>query len=205
MVGLLERVDRRVPSHFSAEGDAVLILGATHGELGGSAYWTELRGFIGGPVPPVDLEAEVRLQRVLVEAASRGLLRSAHDCAEGGLLVTLAEAAIGGPYASSGLGATIELDGYADGVPLEGLLYGEDMGRVVVSCAPGAAGEILALCGEHAVPAFRAGSVAGVGGPLELRAGGRLFTWGIGSLRQTYFEAIPRRMRHPDADRAAGA
>jgi phosphoribosylformylglycinamidine synthase II len=205
MVGLLEQVDRRVPSHFAAEGDAVLLLGATRGELGGSAYWAELRGFVGGPVPPVDLDAEARLQRLLVEAAGRGLLRSAHDCAEGGLLVTLAEAAIGGPYASAGLGAAITLDRYADGVALEGLLYGEDMGRVVVSCAPDQAGALRALCREHGVPAFEAGRVGAAGGPLELRAGGRLLSWGIGSLRQIYFEAIPRRMRHPDADRAAGA
>jgi phosphoribosylformylglycinamidine synthase subunit PurL len=205
MVGLLERVEHRVPSHFAAEGDSVIILGTTRGELGGSAYWTELRGFIGGSVPPVDLDAEAGLQRVLVEAASRGLLRSAHDCAEGGLLVALAEAAIGGPYAAGGYGAAITLDGYATEVPLEGVLYGEDMGRVVVSCDPARSGAVLALCREHGVPAFDAGRVGSPGAALELRAGGRLLSWGIGSLRQTYFEAIPRRMRHPDADRAAGA
>jgi phosphoribosylformylglycinamidine synthase subunit PurL len=205
MIGLLERVDRRVPSHFSAEGDVVLMLGDSRGELGGSAYWAELRGFIGGPVPPVDLEAERQLQRVLVEGASGGLLRSAHDCAEGGLLVALAEAAIGGPYATAGVGATLSLDGYADGVPLDGLLYGEDMGRVVVSCTPGELNQLIALCRRHGVPAFEAGRIGRAGGALELRAGGRLFSWSIGSLRQTYFEAIPRRMRQPDADRAAGA
>jgi phosphoribosylformylglycinamidine synthase subunit PurL len=205
MVGLLERVESRVPSHFAAEGDPVLILGATRGELGGSAYWAELRGFIGGAVPPVDLDAEARLQRLLVEAAGRGLLRSAHDCAEGGLLVALAEAAIGGPYAPAGLGAAITLDGYAADVPLDGLLYGEDMGRAVVSTAPGQTGALLALSQAHQVPVFEAGRVGPPGGSLELRAGGHLFSWGIGSLRQTYFEAIPRRMRHPDEDRAAGA
>jgi phosphoribosylformylglycinamidine synthase II len=205
MIGLLERVERRVPSHFAAEGDTIVVLGATRGELGGSACWAELRGFIGGPVPPVDLAAEARLQRLLVAAADRRLLRSAHDCAEGGLLVTLAEAAIGGPYAAAGFGAAIVLDGYAPDVSLEGLLYGEDMGRVVVSCAPGEAGGLLALCREHGVAAFEAGRVGAPAGSLELRVGGRLFSWGIGSLRQTYFEAIPRRMRQPDVVRSAGA
>jgi phosphoribosylformylglycinamidine synthase subunit PurL len=204
MIGLLEQVDRRVPSHFSAEGDAIVLLGATRGDLGGSAYWAELRGFVGGAVPPVDLDAEARLQRLLVTAADRRLLRSAHDCAEGGLLVALAEAAIGGPYASGGCGAAIGLDGYAPDVPLEALLYGEDMGRVVVSCAAGEARALLALCREHGVPAFELGRVGPAGGSLELRAGGRLLSWGIGSLRQTYFEAIPRRMRQPDADRSTG-
>jgi phosphoribosylformylglycinamidine synthase len=205
MIGLLERIERRVPSHFAAEGDAVVLLGITRGELGGSAYWAELRNFVGGPVPPVDLDAETRLQRLLVAAAERRLLRSAHDCAEGGLLVALAEAAIGGPYAVGGFGATLVLDGYAPDIPLEGVLYGEDMGRVVVSCAGDQTGAVLALCREHGVPAFQAGRVAAPGGSLELRVGARLFSWGIGSLRQTYFEAIPRRMRQPDADRSAGA
>ena len=205
MIGLLERIERRVPSHFAAEGDAVVLLGITRGELGGSAYWAELRNFVGGPVPPVDLDAETRLQRLLVAAAERRLLRSAHDCAEGGLLVALAEAAIGGPYAIGGFGATLVLDGYAPDIPLEGVLYGEDMGRVVVSCADDQSGTLLALCREHGVPAFQAGRVAAPGGSLELRVGARLFSWGIGSLRQTYFEAIPRRMRQPDADRSAGA
>jgi phosphoribosylformylglycinamidine synthase subunit PurL len=205
MIGLLERVEARVPSHFAAEGDAVVVLGPTRGELGGSAYWAELRSFVGGPVPPVDLDAEARLQRLLVAAADGRLLRSAHDCAEGGLLVALAEAAIGGPYAAGGFGATVVLDGYAPAVPLEGLLYGEDMGRVVVSCAAGQTGALLSLCREHGVPAFEAGRVGPPGSSLELRVGGRLFSWGTGSLRQTYFEAIPRRMRQPDADRPAGA
>jgi phosphoribosylformylglycinamidine synthase len=205
MIGLLERVEARVPSHFAAEGDAVVVLGATRGELGGSAYWAELRSFVGGPVPPVDLDAEGRLQRLLVAAADGRLLRSAHDCAEGGLLVALAEAAIGGPYAAGGFGATVVLDGYAPAIPLEGLLYGEDMGRVVVSCAADQTGALLSLCREHGVPAFEAGRVGPPSSSLELRVGGRLFSWGTGSLRQTYFEAIPRRMRQPDADRSAGA
>jgi phosphoribosylformylglycinamidine (FGAM) synthase-like enzyme len=202
MVGLLERVDRRVPSHFRAEGDEVLILGTTRGELGGSAYWAELRGFVGGRTPPVDLEAERRLQDFLVAAADRGLLRSAHDASEGGLLVTLAEAAIGGPYAPSGLGATLDLEGYAPGVELDGLLYGEDAGRVVLSAVADRVAALAALAQTHAVPLFRAGLVGGTA--LELRAGSRVFDWDVATLRRTYFEAIPRRMQHADAERSAG-
>ena len=202
MVGLLERVDRRVPSHFRAEGDEVLILGTTRGELGGSAYWAEIRGFVGGRTPPVDLEAERRVQDFLVVAADRGLLRSAHDASEGGLLVTLAEAAVGGPYAPSGLGATLDLEGYAPGIELDGLLYGEDAGRVVLSAAPHRVPALAALAQTHAVPLFRAGFVGG--SALELRAGSRVFDWDVATLRRTYFEAIPRRMQHADAERSAG-
>jgi phosphoribosylformylglycinamidine synthase II len=203
MVGILERVDRRVASHFAASGDDVLILGTTRGELGGSAYWSEIRDFVGGRAPPVDLDAERRLHEFLVAAAERGLLRSAHDAAEGGLLVTLAEAAIGGPYAGSGHGAELDLRGYAPGVEPDALLYGEDAGRVVLSADSAHSAALAELAREHSVPLFRAGRV---GGPkLELHAGPGVLSWDVEALRKTYFEAIPRRMQHADAERSAGA
>jgi phosphoribosylformylglycinamidine synthase len=202
MVGLLERVERRVPSFFAQPGDEVLLLGATRGELGGSAYWSELRDFVGGAPPPVDLQGERRLQDLLVEAAAQGLLRSAHDASEGGLLVALAEAAMGGPYAGSAVGAGIDLEGYAPGVELDALCFGEDAGRVVVSADPAHAGALRALAQRHGVPFFRAGRTGGT--RLELRAGSRVFSWALESLRRIYFEAIPRRMQHADAERSLG-
>ena len=90
-------------------------------------------------------------------------------------------------------------------IPLEGLLYGEDGARAVVSCAPGAVEAVLALGAEHGVPVFRAGRVGTQSGPLELRVDDQLFTWSVKALRKTYFEAIPRRMQHPDVDRGVGA
>ena len=102
MVGLLERVADRVPSHFAAPGDEILVLGATRGELGGSAYWAEVRVSSAARPAPVDLDAERRLQRAAGGRGPARLLRSAHDCSEGGLLVALAEAAIGGAYAPAG-------------------------------------------------------------------------------------------------------
>ena len=205
MVGLLESVDARVPSHFSVPADEILVLGATAGELGGSAYWAEVLSFIGGRPARIDLDAERRLQRLLVAGASRRLFRSAHDCSEGGLAVTIAEAAIGGPYAPSGLGASVDLSGLAPNAPPDGVLFGEDGGRAVVSVAPENVGAVVALAGEHGVPIHRVGQVTEPDAILELRVGGRVLRWAVGSLRQTYFTAIPRRMQHPDVDRAAGA
>jgi phosphoribosylformylglycinamidine synthase subunit PurL len=204
MVGLLERADDRVPSHFRRAGDRVVLLGATAGTLGGSAYWTELCGFIGGQPARVDLDAELRLQRLLVAAARERLLGSAHDCAEGGLAVALAEAAIGGPYADGGVGATLDVSVHAPGLDIAALLYGEDGARAVVSCAPESLPRFLALAARHGVPALDAGSVGEPGGTLSIRAGGTVLAWSIDALRTIYFEAIPRRMRHADADRSAG-
>jgi phosphoribosylformylglycinamidine (FGAM) synthase-like enzyme len=204
MVGLLERVGDRVSSHFAIPGDEIVILGATRGELGGSAYWSEVFDFIGGRPAPVDLEAERRLQRLLIEAARRRLLRSAHDASEGGLAVALAEAAMGGAYARGGMGASVRLDQYAPGLAADGLLYGEDGARAVVSASAADVDALVVLAHELGVPVFRAGHVGQPDGELELRVGPELFTWSIGALRRTYFTAIPRRMQHPDVDRSAG-
>jgi phosphoribosylformylglycinamidine synthase len=204
MIGLLERVEQAVRSHFAAAGDRIVILGRTHGHLGGSAYWAEACDFVGGAVAPVDLAAERRLQRLLVAAARAGLLRSAHDCSEGGLAVALAEAAIGGPYAAGALGATVDLTGYGPADDI-GRLYGEDAGRVICSCAPAALDALLALAREHDVPAQSAGTVGEAGGMLEVRTDRTMYAWPASELRSVYFEAIPRRMRAVATDRDGGA
>jgi phosphoribosylformylglycinamidine synthase len=203
MVGLLPSIEDRVGSYFDSAQDEVFILGQTSGILGGSAYWAEVCDFVGGWQPAVDLEAEVRLQRFLVAAAERKLLRSAHDCSEGGLAVALAEAVIGGPYVPGSLGASLDLTGYAPDVPMDGLLYGEDGARAVVSCSQAAARPLIALADQHGVPVFRAGLVESAG-TLELQVGPHLFSWSTDALRRIYFDAIPRRMQHPDVDRSAG-
>jgi phosphoribosylformylglycinamidine synthase II len=203
MVGLLGDVDDRVASCFDSPQDEVFILGQTSGILGGSTYWAEVCDFVGGDAPAVDLEAELRLQRFLVAAAERRLVRSAHDCSEGGLAVALAEAVIGGPYVPGSLGASLDLTGYAPDVPMDGLLFGEDGARAVISCPQASARPIISLADQHGVPIFRAGLVESAG-TLELQVGPHLFSWSTEALRRIYFEAIPRRMQHPDMDRAAG-
>jgi phosphoribosylformylglycinamidine synthase II len=203
MVGLLPRVEDRIASYFDSPRDEVYILGETSGILGGSAYWAEVCDFVGGYPPSVDLESELRLQRFLAAAAEQQLLRSAHDCSEGGLAVALAEAVIGGPYVPGSLGADLDLTGYAPDVPVDGLLYGEDGARAVVSCAPPSSRFLIALANEHRVPVFHAGRVQSAGA-LELQVGPHVFSWSTEALRRIYFDAIPRRMQHPDVDRAAG-
>ena len=139
---------------------------------------------------------QLRLQRFLVAAAARNLLRSAHDCSDGGLAVTLAEACIGAPYAGQTLGARIEL-GSPPEAPPDGLLYAEDAGRVVASCGAPEISALLALAGEHGVPAEPVGEVGAPGGTLEivLRGRGTSFAWQTRELRRIYLDAIPRRMR----------
>jgi phosphoribosylformylglycinamidine synthase len=204
MVGLLERIEDRVGSHFRTPGDRIVVLGNTIGALGGSAYWADVRNFVGGRPATVDLKAERALQRVLIAAARGGLLSSAHDCSTGGLAVAVAEAAVGGPYAEAPLGASVDLGGYAPDVPDEGLLYGEDGARAVVSVSPAQLDALVALAREHGVPAWVAGQVGAASGEITIATAGGRYQWPSALLRQTYYGAIPRRMSHVVEDRADG-
>jgi phosphoribosylformylglycinamidine synthase len=191
MVGLLPDVTTKVPSRFQRPGDQVALLGATTGHLGGSMYWWLVRDFLGGPPPPCDLAAERGLQRFLAAGAARRLLASAHDCADGGFAVAVAEACLGDPYGQATLGATLQLEGAA---PAEGLLYGEDGARAVVSFRPESAEAVRRLANELGVPVAMIGTVGPVNGDLEITIGPERLRWQTGELRRIYYDAIPRRM-----------
>ena len=197
MVGLLNDVTKAVPSHFSHPGDAVLLLGATRGHLGGSAYWAEVLDCVGGPPPPIDLVAERALQETLIEAADRRRLRSAHDLSDGGLAVALAECCIGGPWAMTTHGVDVDLSRHAEQVSDEGWLFGEDGARAIVSCPPEHVAEIQRLSHDRGVQCHYLGLVGERGAPIRLRRDDRRFEWDGNALRKVFFDAIPRRMRGP--------
>jgi phosphoribosylformylglycinamidine synthase len=154
----------------------------------------------------VDLDSEAALQRFLVEAARCGLLRSAHDCSAGGLAVTLAEAAIGGPYATTWFGAKVLLPAVPPGEEGQAaLLYGEDHGRAVLSATAANEAALLALAAEHQVPAAAVGTVGVPDGELVIVTPGGRYVWATQQLRTIYLSAIPRRMSHVDEDRAGAS
>ncbi|MGH7538412.1 MAG: phosphoribosylformylglycinamidine synthase subunit PurL, partial [Gemmatimonadales bacterium] len=194
MVGLLERVEHAVPSHARQPGDRVYVLGQTRAELGGSAFWEAILDCEAGEPPAVDLDAERRLVELLVASARQGLLHSAHDCADGGLGVALAEVAMGGPYQETGIGLDVNLSGYAEPLPSLDLLFSESHGRAVVTCSPERAAALASLAAEHGVPAFGAGVVGQSDGLLRVRLRDGMIERPVATLRQVYFTAIPRRM-----------
>ncbi len=121
---------------FKDTGDAVIVLGTTDAtELGGSEYLWVKSGELGDAPPSLDLAEEKRLQALIVELIADGKVKSAHDCAEGGLAVSLAESAIKG---ATGL----TLDVTADSP--QAWLFSESASRIVVSCAPDAVESVLA-------------------------------------------------------------
>src|SRR4029077_11812761 len=78
VVGLLEHADRVVSRRFQSAGDAIVLLGTSRGELGGSEYLEVAHGLVRGAPPIIDLDAERALQSLLVELAAARLVQSAH-------------------------------------------------------------------------------------------------------------------------------
>jgi phosphoribosylformylglycinamidine synthase len=151
-------------------------------------------GFLGGAPPHVDLAAERRLVDLLVSAAARGLVCSAHDCAQGGLGVALAEAAFGAPYDDAGFGLTVDLTGYAAPLSAHEVLFSESHGRAVLTCEPDHVNALLLLARELGVPASRVGHVGDRDGTWHVRVRDGEIREPIARLRRVYSLAIPRRM-----------
>jgi phosphoribosylformylglycinamidine synthase II len=158
VVGLVDDAEKVVRRAFRAEGDAIVLLGETRDELGGSEYLKAMHGLIRGVPPALDLQREAALQRVLVAGAADGTIRSAQDCSEGGLAVTVAECCIG-----TGLGLRIDLPAVASAAGFGDVstLFAESASRVVVSVAAAREAQLLALAARERVPARRIGVVAG--------------------------------------------
>src|SRR5438067_9801189 len=91
MIGRIEDYAHRLQAGFKNEGDFVLLIGSSHNDLGGSEYLKVVHGHVAGRPPALDLTREKAVDRVILAAAQSGYLHSAHDCAEGGMLVALAE------------------------------------------------------------------------------------------------------------------
>ena len=139
VVGLVEDADRVVGRAFRSEGDIVVLLGDTRTEFGGSEFLHVLHDQIRGVPPQLDLSQEAALQRVLVDGASSAVIRSAHDCVEGGVAVTVAECCFDTPF-----GVEIDLPAVPD-APAQYrdtccTLFGISVARRGICCAGAVAG-----------------------------------------------------------------
>ena len=156
VVGLVENSAHVLGRSFKASGDVIVLLGETRDELGGSEYLKAMHQMVAGVPPEVDLTLERSLHQLLVASASEGLVRSAHDCAEGGLAVTLAECAFG----TGGVGLSVNLPAvHAPGEWMSAAtLFSESASRVVVSVARERLGALLTQAKALGVPAREIGT-----------------------------------------------
>ncbi|MGE4286062.1 MAG: phosphoribosylformylglycinamidine synthase subunit PurL [Phycisphaerae bacterium] len=164
-VTIVDDTNKCATMDLKAAGSALYLVGKTADELGGSHYYS-VNGQLGANVPKVDIPAALTTANAMHRAISAGLVRSAHDCSEGGLAVAVGEMAFAG-----GLGADVNADTItATGeLSVEAKLFSESNSRYVVEVAPEKSTEFeKALAG---IAFAKIGSVTDTG-RLVVRAGG---------------------------------
>lgn len=140
MVGLIEELAHITTQHFQAAGDVIYVLGETYADFNGSELQKLQTGKIAGRLMSFDLETEKTNQHLVTAAIQAGLVQSAHDCAEGGLAIALAESAFDKGF---GLNVTVSLPAAQ--------LFSETQSRFVLSVAPDKQAAFEALVGAAAI------------------------------------------------------
>jgi phosphoribosylformylglycinamidine (FGAM) synthase-like enzyme len=222
MVGLIEKPEHITTQWFKDEGDAIILLGEPVDAndpllgLGGSAWLQAVHGKKTGTPPRCDLEQARTLHTTLLGLIQSGLIKSAHDCSEGGLAVCLAESCISQLVARATprlIGATIDLSGVAASrqsaanqsevgntalsrdaaAPwLDALLFGETQSRVVVTCKPLDAVKVAERAKLLGVPAMPIGRVGG--DQLSIKTSNGEFGVPVVELHDRWWNAIARAM-----------
>ena len=213
VVGLIERPADITTQWFKDEGDAILLLGEPVDQadplqgLGGSAYLQTVHGLKTGTPPRCDLTQAQTLHNTLLGFIRSGVVKSAHDCSEGGLAVCLAEACISqqvGRDTPRLIGATIDLtppptsdQATVSPTPapsrLDALLFGETQNRVVITTSPLQVGKVLAQAKLLGVPAYLLGKVGG--DQLCLKTTGGEWRCSVAELHDGWWNALARAMK----------
>ena len=218
VVGLIEKPEHVTTQWFKDEGDAIVLLGEAVDKadpifgLGGSAYLQVIHGKKTGSPPRCDFETAKTLHTTLLGLIQSGLVKSAHDCSEGGLAVCLAESCISQLIARETprlIGATIDLssvgrassradDGAEDGSSvaspdrIDALLFGETQSRVVITCKPLDAVKVVERAKLMGVPAVQIGKVGG--DKLAIKTAAGEFSAPLAELHDAWWHSIARAM-----------
>jgi phosphoribosylformylglycinamidine synthase subunit PurL len=161
MVGLIEDVRKVIQPGFKNAGDFVALLGATRDDLSISEYArlggnpTVREGAESPQVPQLNLAAELAVQSACLRAAAAGLLRSAHDCSDGGLAVALAECCFSS-HNRPGVGAEIDITGEFD---IATRLFSETPSRIIISFEESTLGNIEEIVAAAGCPMTVLGNV----------------------------------------------
>ncbi|PRW63441.1 phosphoribosylformylglycinamidine synthase subunit PurL [Actinopolyspora mortivallis] len=181
VLGVIDDVTRRIPTGIgAAPGEALLLLGETHDEFGGSEWSRVVHGHLGGTPPRVDLSREKLLGEILALGARDGLVSAAHDLSEGGLAQGLVEMALIGET-----GARVVLPEEADPFVW---LFSESAGRAVVSVPRGEELRFTELCSARGLPCTKIGVVDTESRSLDIQGVGEL---PLTELRQAWEGTLP--------------
>lgn len=193
MVGLVEDLDKVCTQDFKAEGDVIFLLGENLPELGGSEYLKVHFGLEKGKAPVLNLELEKNVQQFVLNEIKSGLIKSAHDCSEGGLAVALAECCLAGK-----IGAELTVVRRFRG---DALLFGESQSRIIVTIDRFKGVEFVKKLVDSGVPYTQLGKVGGEALQINFvnpgcgGCGGNLINLPVVKMEETWRGAIPCLMK----------
>jgi len=189
MVGLIDDERHITTQWFNKSGDAIILVAPMEetepAHLGGSRFLKVCRGLKQGPVPRLVLEQEISVQNAVRDLIRAGIVKSAHDCSEGGLAVALAECCFN-PNGS--LGADVICGAsQSEAAPT---LFGEAQSRIIISVAPEVAEEAAKKLRSAGVSASLIGNVGE--DALSVRVNDETFRWPVSDLHDDWWNAIAR-------------
>src|SRR5437773_11899414 len=182
IVGLIDEERHITTQWFKNAGDVVILAGQAGNELGGSQFLNICHGRKQGPTARVDLELEIKVQNAVRDLIREGLVKSAHDCSDGGLAVALTECCLN---PSGFLGVDLDLN-FSD--TATEILFNESQSRIVISVAADDAGKMMSILREGGVPSRQLGKVGG--DELRVRTSEETFRWPIVDLYDDWFNDI---------------
>jgi phosphoribosylformylglycinamidine synthase subunit PurL len=196
MLGLVEDVRRIVQPGFKGSGDIIALLGTTRDDLSISEYAAAIEGrttremIEKGRAPVLNLEEELAVQKACLNAAEAGLLRSAHDCSDGGLAVALSESCFSTLNRAS-VGAEVDLTGT---LSVDARLFSETPSRIIVSFEDAALGQME----EITAGAGCAFTILGRAGGTSLRIsadGNEVISLDLSELEAAWRTSLESRLR----------
>jgi phosphoribosylformylglycinamidine synthase len=181
-VGVVDDIQKTASLSFKADGEAVVLIGATEGWLGRSVYLSVIAGREEGAPPPVDLAVERRNGDFVRDLITAGTVTAAHDLSDGGLGVALAEMALAGKRGAS-------IDALPEGIAVHAALFGEDQARYLVTVRADALEPLLTAAQAAGIPALRLGTTGGE--TLNLPGGAPI---SLAELRSAHEDWMPQYM-----------
>ena len=199
MVGLIDEEKHITTQWFKNEEDVIILVGSVAGtgahvhSMGASRFPKVCFGKKIGPVPGLDIKLEIAVQNAVRHLIRLGLVRSAHDCSEGGLAVALAECC----FNPAGLlGADVDSSGGLAGAAHASqedaaiALFNEAQSRIIISCDRKNAERVLSELKSKSIPHAEIGRV--IRNDLCIAVGGQNSRWQIGELHDLWWNAIRR-------------
>jgi phosphoribosylformylglycinamidine synthase subunit PurL len=209
MVGLIDDEKNITTQWFKDEGDVIILVGivaavsdrrSENELLGGSRYLKVCHGLKIGPPPHVDLAHEIKVQKAIRDLIREGLVKSAHDCSEGGLAVTLAESCFDPDRL---FGANVDCsrrpsgDAHASRRDAATVLFNESQSRIVISVAPENLDKAISFLRDRDIPFQELGKVAG--DELQIRIDEHTFRWRVAEIYDAWWNAIRRAVEQDES------